>query len=81
MVIVIILLTGLIVGFAMHFLLPNRFARIVVDLAAGPAGAAIAAIIVSPFSTPGSVGQKITFLIAAIAGAMLSVLVARAAKL
>lgn len=80
-VIIVLLSIGAIVGFGMHFLMPYRFSRLIVDIVAGLAGAAIGALISSPFSPPSDVGQKITFLIASLVGSALAVLLARAAKI
>ena len=81
MIVVLLISIGLIVGFGMHFLLPARFSKLIIDIVGAIAGAVIGAVISTPFSTPGSIGQKITFLLASIAGSAISVLIARALKI
>jgi uncharacterized membrane protein YeaQ/YmgE (transglycosylase-associated protein family) len=76
-----LLLIGAVIGFGMHFLVPYKFSRLLVDIVAGTVGSAIGAIISSPFAPPNAVGQKIVFLIASIIGALLAVLTSRALKI
>ncbi len=81
MVVITLLLFGAIIGFAIHFLLPWRFSRLIVDIVAGVAGSVIGAVVSSPFAPPSDIGQKITFLIAAVVGSVLAVFIARAIKI
>ncbi|OGM05839.1 hypothetical protein A2125_02635 [Candidatus Woesebacteria bacterium GWB1_43_5] len=80
MVAVVLLLFGAVVGFGMHFFLPGKFNRLIVDILAGVAGSVIGAIISSPFAPPSDFGQKITFLIASLVGAVFAVSIARTFK-
>lgn len=80
MVVIVLLLLGAVIGFGMHFLVPYKYSRLLIDIVAGTVGSAVGAIVSSPFAPPGDIAQKITFLIASAAGSVIAVMIARAAK-
>ena len=72
---------GMVIGFFMNQLVHDRFSRLHVDIIAGAVGSPLGVILSSPFSSPDDIASKLYVFGAAIVVGIVSVFLARVAKL